>query len=90
MSDTTNESVETLDLERQQKAKEYARIGRRIFVVELILGAVYVIAWILTGLSPWLRDQVHSLTQTIWLSVPLFAVGFGLPYFILTAPLSSR
>jgi len=88
MSDTTNESVETLDPERQQKAKEYARIGRRIFVIELILGAVYVITWILTGLSPWLRDQVHALTQMTWLSVPLFAVGFGLPYFILTAPLS--
>jgi len=88
MSDTTDVSVETLDPERQQKAKEYAHLGRRIFVVELILGAVYVIAWILTGLSPWLRDQVHTLIQMTWLSVPLFAVGFGLPYFILTAPLS--
>ena len=88
MNEIIDETIEVLDPERQQKAKAYARIGRRIFVIELILGAVYIIAWILTGLSPWLRDQVHNLTLSIWLSVPLFAIGFGLPYFVFTAPLS--
>ena len=80
--------TETLNPERQQKAKEYARIGRRIFVVELILGAAYILFWILSGISPWWRDQVHTVIEATWLSVPLFALGFGLPYFILTAPLS--
>ncbi|MBN1991708.1 MAG: M48 family metallopeptidase [Anaerolineae bacterium] len=77
----------TLDQERQQKAKEYAHLSRRLFVVELILGAVYVIFWIVSGLSPWLRDQVQGVTTATWLSVPLFALGFGLPYAVLTAPL---
>ena len=77
-----------LDQERQQKAKEYARIGRRLFVLELLLTVIYVLVWILTGLSPWWRDQVYTITQVTWLSVPLFALGFGLPFIILTAPLT--
>ncbi len=86
--ESPDESAVTLDPQRQQKAKEYARISRRIFVVELVFGAVYVIFWIVSGLSPWLRDQIFTVTQAIWLAVPLFALGFGLPYLILTAPLS--
>ncbi len=88
MTETLSNSPQTLDPERQQKAKEYARIGRRIFVFELVFGMVYVIAWIVTGLSPWWRDQIHTMTQTTWLAVPLFALGFGLPYLILTAPVN--
>lgn len=83
-----SEQTEALDPQRQQKAKEYARIGRRIFLAELVFGAVYVLFWIFSGLSPWLRDQVHNLTTATWFSLPLFAAGFGLPYTILTAPLS--
>lgn len=82
------ESEEVLNPERQLRAKEYARISRRLMVVDLVLGAAYVLLWILAGLSPWLRDQVQRLTQATWLSVPLFALGFGLPYLVLTAPLT--
>lgn len=83
-----SESEEVLNPERQLRAKEYAQTSRRLMVVDLALGAAYVLIWILAGLSPWLRDQVQRLTQATWLSVPLFALGFGLPYLILTAPLS--
>lgn len=82
------ETEEILNPERQIRAKEYAQINRRLFVVDLALGAAYVLIWILAGWSPWLRDQVHRFTQVTWLSVPLFALGFGLPYMILTAPLT--
>lgn len=84
----TTEIEETLNPERQLRAKEYAQISRRLFALDLVLGAVYVLLWILAGWSPWLRDQVHQLTTATWPSVPLFAAGFGLPYFILTAPLT--
>jgi STE24 endopeptidase len=82
------ESQEVLNLDRQHKAKEYARISRRLLVVDLVIGAIYVLAWILTGLSPWWRDQIQRVVETTWLSVPLFALGFGLPYTLLTAPLT--
>ncbi len=78
----------TLDTSRQEQAKEYARIGRRLFVAELVFGAAYVLLWVVSGLSPWLRDQIYLLTPSLWLALPLFAVGFGLPYTILTAPLN--
>ncbi|MCG3211549.1 MAG: Protease HtpX [Anaerolineae bacterium] len=79
---------ETLDPQRQQQAKEYARIGRRIFVAELAIGTAYVLFWVFSGLSPWLRNQIYPFTESVWLAVPLFALGFGLPYTVLTAPLS--
>ncbi len=82
------ETKQTLDPQRQQKARAYAKIGRRIFVTELILGTLYVLIWIFSGLSPWWRDQIYTVTTATWLAVPLFVVGFTLPYFILTAPLS--
>ncbi len=77
-----------LDEERQQKAKEYARLRRRLMMVDLVFGTVYVLVWVFSGLSPWLRDLVHQVTMMIWLSVPLFAFGFGLPYSICSAPLN--
>jgi STE24 endopeptidase len=83
----TTEIEEILNPERQERAKEYARISRRLFVVDMVLGAVYVLVWILAGFSPWLRDQIHRFAQPAWLTLPLFALGFGLPYLILTAPL---
>lgn len=82
------EIEETLNPERQLRAKEYAQISRRLFGLDLALGAAYVLLWILAGWSPWLRDQVHQFTTAAWLSVPLFAAGFGLPYIVLTAPLT--
>ena len=84
----TDATEEILDLERQQQAKAYARLSRRLFILDLALGALYVITWILAGWSPWLRHQVYGLSQTTWLSLPLFALGFGLPYLALTAPLN--
>ncbi|MDM8529393.1 M48 family metallopeptidase [Anaerolineales bacterium HSG24] len=78
---------QTLDPQRQQKAKEYAAIGRKLFVVELVIGLAYVLIWIIAGISPWLRDQIHQFTTTTWLSVPLFAIGFACPQIVLTAPL---
>jgi STE24 endopeptidase len=78
----------TLDPERQQQAREYAGINRRLFVVDLLLGGAYILFWIFSGMSPWLRDEIYTITQSVWLSVPLFALGFGLPYTLLTAPLT--
>jgi hypothetical protein len=34
----------TLDPEKQKKAKEYARIGRRLWVVDTAIGLIYALA----------------------------------------------
>jgi STE24 endopeptidase len=77
----------TLDPDRQKKAKEYARIRRRLMLVDLGLGAVYALVWLLSGASFWLRDQVLALTQNQLLVVALYAAVFGGIYALLDAPL---
>ena len=83
----TVETPEVLNPERQQLAKEYAAIRRKLLVADLAFSAVYVLFWVFSGLSPWLRDLVHQVALNPWLSLPLFALGFGLPYSILSAPM---
>jgi len=87
MLETVNDVTERLDPERQQQAREYARIRRRLFVLELVIGVAYILFWILSGLSIWWRDLIHQFTQATWLSVPLFALGFGLIYGVISVPL---
>lgn len=87
MTQPTVESAEMLNPERQKQARTYAQIRRRLYLLDLGLGAVYVLAWIFSGVSPWLRDQIHHLTPATWLSVPLFALAFGLVYKIIFFPL---
>ncbi len=78
----------TLDPERQKKAKEYARVRRRLMLVDLGLGGVYALVWLLSGASAWLRDLILGLTENQLLLVALYAVVFGGIYALLDAPLS--
>jgi len=78
----------SLNPERQMKAKEYARIRRRLMLVDLGLGGVYALVWLLSGASVWLRDLILGLTQNQWLLVALYAIVFGGIYALLDAPLS--
>ena len=80
-----------LDPERQQKAKEYARISRRLWLVNMSLSAVYTLAWLLLGwsiaLRIWLTERWPLLSNP-WLLVPVFVFVFGGIYFVLDLPLS--
>jgi STE24 endopeptidase len=77
-----------LDEGRQGKAREYAAIRHRLFFVDLALGAVYVLVWLLTPINLMARDWVLSITDNPWLSVPLYGLVFGVPYFLINLPLS--
>ncbi|HXF86710.1 MAG TPA: M48 family metallopeptidase [Anaerolineales bacterium] len=86
----------TLDPERQKQAKQYARIRRRLWLVDTLFGAVYASAWLFFGWAISLRNGLKTLitdkwsltTGSEWLLVALFAVIFGGIYFILNLPLS--
>lgn len=78
----------TLDAERQRTAQAYARVKRRLMIADLLLGAAYLAVWLATGWYADLRDFVVNVTPNPWLNVPLYALLFGLPYFILDLPLS--
>ena len=77
-----------LDKERQQKAKEYARIRRRLFVVDLALGGLYTALWLALGISAAVKGRLLPLTQNPWLLVAGYGLVFGLAYMLLELPLS--
>jgi STE24 endopeptidase len=81
----------TLDLEKQKQAKQYARIRRRLWLVDTIFSAAYFIAWIYFGwsisLRNWLTDH-WSLFTNPWLLVSAFVAVFGGAFTLLNLPLS--
>ena len=77
----------TLDPGKQEQAKEYARIRRRLMLGDLALAGVYAIIWLTTGWSIDLRNNLLSLTTNEWLVVAGFVLVFGGIYFVIDLPL---
>ncbi|HVF26123.1 MAG TPA: M48 family metallopeptidase [Anaerolineales bacterium] len=78
----------TLDPERQKQAKQYARIRRRLWLVDTIFGALYALAWLFFGWAIALRTWLSSFTSNQWLLVALFVAIFGGIYFLINMPIS--
>jgi STE24 endopeptidase len=78
----------TLDPERQRRAKEYARISRRLMLVDLALGALYALAWLFLGWSTALRADLLNRTSQAWLLVASFGLVFAAGYYVINLPLS--
>ncbi len=78
----------TLDPEKQKQAKQYARIRRRLWLVDTVFSALYFLAWIFFGWAISLREALSNLTTNQWLLVPLFVAIFGGILFVLNLPLS--
>jgi STE24 endopeptidase len=76
-----------LDPQRQKQAKEYARIRRRLWVVDTLFSMVYFLAWIYFGWAIALRTALSTITTNPWLLVPLFVAVFGGIFFLLNLPL---
>ena len=81
-------SVVTIDPDRQEQAKAYARINRRLALLELLIGAVYTLAWLVFGWSQALEASLLQITSSDWLLVAGFAGIFGGIYFLITLPFS--
>src|SRR5687767_5112461 len=77
----------TLDPERQKQAKEYARIRRRLWLVDTVFSAVYALLWLFLGWSISLRDWLLTFTTNPWLLVAVFVVIFGGIYALINLPL---
>ncbi len=58
MTETT-ETI-TIDPERQAQARRYARIQRRAMLADLLIGGVYVLAWLALGWSQALQQALAS------------------------------
>jgi STE24 endopeptidase len=77
-----------LDPERQKQAKQYARIRRRLWLVDTVFSALYALAWLFFGWAISLRAWLNQFTPNEWILVPLFVAVFGGIYTILNLPLS--
>ncbi len=78
----------TLDPQRQAEAREYARLRRRLFFVELGLSGLILLAWLALGWAARLKTWLVMLTQNEWLVVAAFAAVFGLAFELLGLPLA--
>jgi STE24 endopeptidase len=77
-----------LDPEKQKQAKQYARIRRRLWLVETALSALYAILWLAFGWSIALRNWLTSYTDNQWIIVAVYVIIFGGIFSLLTLPLS--
>lgn len=82
-----------LDEGRQQKAREYGRIRRRLSFVGLGIAALSVLIVLGTGLDKWLRDQLQGLSwQPVhgWFpwQVLAYCVILLIAYQVITLPLA--
>lgn len=80
--------VQTLDPNRQEQAKEYAKVRRRFMMVDLGLGVGLLFIWLLTGWSTQLRDWIIGWTDNPWITVLVYGGIFGLIFTLLDLPLS--
>ena len=78
----------TLDPGRQKQAKQYARIRRRLWLVDTVFSAVYALAWLLLGWAISLREWLSGFTDNEWILAPAFVLAFGGVYFLVNLPLS--
>src|SRR5581483_7458965 len=94
-TDLRQERVE-LDSERQDRARVYARLRRRLSLLEMGISAAGVLVLLLSGLGNWLRDQLRLPAWLSWQPAagwyPLQILGYFLIIFLVyevtTAPLS--
>jgi len=77
-----------LDPERQNKAREYDRIRRRLVVLDFLIGGSYALAWLFFGWSIDLRDFLLNGKINPWTLVAGFGLIFASLYLILSLPLS--
>ncbi|MEW5871565.1 MAG: M48 family metalloprotease [Chloroflexota bacterium] len=87
-------SESELDPARQEQARHYARLERRLMLLDLALGSAYLLTWLAGGWSQRLKAALQALSAPYpyldhpWLQVAGFAaVFFGL-LFLLDLPLN--
>jgi STE24 endopeptidase len=78
-------SEQSLDPQRQEQARKYARQMRRLLLLELALGAVFLLTVLLSGLSTGLRNLLEFPQSA---RVALYFLVLMISYGIISGPLS--
>ena len=77
-----------IDPDRQQQAKEYARIRHRLWALDLALTTLALVAVVALGLNVWLEQTILALAPNVWLSTFLYFAAALIAYEALFFPLS--
>jgi STE24 endopeptidase len=85
-----------IDVERQQKAREYAKIRRRLSFVDMGIATVGLLIVFGVGLDKWLRNVIQGIAFLDWqpihgwypLQILLYFLIAILVYQLITSPLS--
>ena len=77
----------TLDPEKQAQARQYARIRRRLWLLDTLFGALYLAAWLFFGWAKALAGWLGAFTNNDWLLVLGFIIIFGGIAALLELPL---
>lgn len=76
------------DPQRQEKARHYARLERRLMLVNLIISGTYALLWLALGWSSRLSLALKALTPYPAVHVALFLIVFGGVFYVINLPLS--
>jgi STE24 endopeptidase len=88
MDQGTIESNSGLDPEKQKRAKQLARINRRLMMVDLAISALYFVAWLAFGWSEAVKNWLMGFARNDWLLVFLYVLIIGSILFVINLPLS--
>ncbi len=77
-----------LDAKRQSEAKEFSRLGRRLGLFEMALGAGYLLVWVSSGWGASLAGDLQAAFPDAW-PIPLVAMAacLAIPWAVITLPL---
>lgn len=67
----------SIDPEKQTQARQYARIRRRLWLLDTLAGAAYLLAWLFLGWAKALAAWLKTFTTNEWLLVLVFLAIFG-------------
>ena len=84
----TNPPAPQLDSDKQAMAREYARIRRRVLLLNLTINAVYTLLWLFVGWAIAIRNLLLNYTTNEWLLVALFGFVFAAASSIYEMPMS--
>ncbi len=77
-----------LDPQRQQQARQYSRIKRRLWLVDTVISFVYILPWLFLSWSVGLRQALENFTTNPWLLLPAYVLLMGAPYALIGLPLA--
>lgn len=84
--------IQTLDPARQERAKEYALIRRRLWATEMLLGGIYITLWLSSGWATKIAGAFNASSSdgaiSWWLTLLGVTAGLAIPWWILSLPLS--